>query len=533
MFRLGLAIIFILQLTSGADAAKRKLTDDQLGPPMRFVIVRSSTPGCEPLCTEWISAEGAIVSGSPSALKAILKKAGSRRLPIIVTSPGGRVEAAEAMGRIIRKRKLDIAVGATSFTDCAPEEKDCKLDPARKGVYAGAAYESSYCASACPLMLAGGVRRLVGSWANLGVHQVTTVITKEKLTYKEQYRIVNGKKRVVGKKIVGRKTTGSYTTTEMGKAQRRRMLAYLKEMGIKQTLLDVAQSVPASDMRWLRSAEMLDMNLITSLDAANDLTRADLCKQEPPAENCIYRPLGEVEQATPAAPDRIAPVKLKTASMRFILVRSGEAGCEPTCPEWISAEGAIDAKTPALFETTLKSLGGRKLPLVLSSPGGNIDAAMALGRSIRKSGIDVAVGITAFLGCRPGGKDCESGPGKRGLSLGSAASVLSRCTHDCVLMLAGGIQRLAGYGAIVGWTEPAVEDKALEAKLEAYLKEMGVHRRALNEDSAAALDERGQWQLHKVRLLTSTSAVNFVVGGDICKNATRPDNCRTVAELGR
>ena len=30
------------------------------GPKMRFVIVRSNAPGCEPICPEWISAEGSI-----------------------------------------------------------------------------------------------------------------------------------------------------------------------------------------------------------------------------------------------------------------------------------------------------------------------------------------------------------------------------------------------------------------------------------------------------------------------------------------
>ncbi|TIV22294.1 MAG: hypothetical protein E5V90_34440, partial [Mesorhizobium sp.] len=41
-------------------------------------------------------------------------------------------------------------------------------------------------------------------------------------------------------------------------------------------------------------------------------------------------------------------------TMRFVVVRSSATGCEPNCPEWISAEGTIEAGTPALFRRLLK-----------------------------------------------------------------------------------------------------------------------------------------------------------------------------------
>ncbi|MFN7127326.1 MAG: hypothetical protein ACK4M8_15650, partial [Allorhizobium sp.] len=66
--------------------------------------------------------------------------------------------------------------------------------------------------------------------------------------------------------------------------------------------------------------------------------------------------------------------------MQFFVVRSNQPGCEPTCPEWISAEGAIVGGTPARLKKLLKSIGDRRLPIVVTSPGGNVDAAMVLGR---------------------------------------------------------------------------------------------------------------------------------------------------------
>lgn len=45
------------------------------------------------------------------------------------------------------------------------------------------------------------------------------------------------------------------------------------------------------------------------------------------------------------------------SEMKFVVARSNAPGCEPNCPEWISAEGDIAAGTPALLKRTLKKLG--------------------------------------------------------------------------------------------------------------------------------------------------------------------------------
>jgi len=80
------------------------------------------------------------------------------------------------------------------------------------------------------------------------------------------------------------------------------------------------------------------------------------------------------------------------SEMRFIIARSSAVGCKLNCPEWISAEGAITADTPALLKRVLKKLGTRKLPIIVNSPGGDVDAALQLGRIIRKNGLDIAIG---------------------------------------------------------------------------------------------------------------------------------------------
>jgi len=267
-----------------ADAAAQSSPDDE---PMTFVVVRSSTPGCEPTCPEWISAEGGIVAKTPARLKNLLKTLGGRKLPIVVSSPGGDVDAALALGRLIRQNKLDMAVGKTRFLGCQPSDKNCDVNDGKGARHLGTAYAGgAFCNSACPLMLAGGVRRVVGQWAFLGVHQITTTFVKTQLTYRTKYKVVKGKKRVIDKKVVGRKNVGSYKTYEMGRAVERKLAAYLKEMGVDQSILEAIKSTPASSIRQIAPFDLLKSKLVTSFDAVDLLTSAEVCKTVPAAANC-------------------------------------------------------------------------------------------------------------------------------------------------------------------------------------------------------------------------------------------------------
>jgi hypothetical protein len=513
-------IAVALLLPAAAEAAKSKPPEND-GPPMRFVIVRSASPGCEPLCPEWISAEGAITQSTPASLKKFLKKLGDKRLPVIVTSPGGRVEAALELGRILRARKLDIGVGLTRFVECAPEQKGCKLDPARKGIYQGALYSAgAYCASACSMMFAGGVRRHVGQWAYMGVHQVTSYVTQQKITYRETYRVVKGKKKTVSRKVVGRKTVGSYTTTKMGKAFNAKMLAYLKEMGVKAAMYEVGQSTPAAEMRQLAPVEMLSMNLITSLDATDVLVSIENCKVESPAANCVLASGAKMPRS--AYPK---PLLASGEGMWLAVVRSSEAGCEPDCPEWISAEGPVDAKADERLAAMLGALGDRKLPLVISTAGGDLAATMEMGRIVRKNDLDVAIGSTIFVGCKPHETDCTA-KGAAGVPYyGNAVSTNSECLGSCVLILSAGRLRLAGSGVLFGWDDlPA--DKAVSA----YVHQMGLDPEVAKTRPSILLDGQGQVRLIQSKLLSQGGSVAVVVDGDICKYTWIPRNCRNTSE---
>ena len=82
---------------------------------MRFAIVRSADPACEPNCAEWISAEGIFRNETEGEFRKVLNALGKRKLPILIHSRGGNGIAAMAVGRMVRAHQLDVAVSKTEI----------------------------------------------------------------------------------------------------------------------------------------------------------------------------------------------------------------------------------------------------------------------------------------------------------------------------------------------------------------------------------------------------------------------------------
>jgi hypothetical protein len=500
-------------------------TAPDLGPTMQFGIVRSNAPGCEPICPEWISAEGSIEAGTPALFKRMLKTLGGRKLPIVVNSPGGNVEAALALGRLIRKNKLDIAIGKTVFSGCQPDAKGCQDRDKNGARHLGDVIDyGAMCNSACPLMFAGGVRRVAGEWAYLGVHQITTTYIRTKLQYRTTYRIVGGKKKVLNTKIVSRKNAGSYKTYEMSKSVEKKLAAYLNQMGIEQSVLETMKGTPASDIHQIALDDMLAMKLVTSADAVDLLTAASLCEPGRLAANCRDIPGNKpADGLTAAARPTPLPVEpegvQRDEDMRFVVVRGSNPLCNPDCPEWISAQGAITPRTTQKLRQLLATLGNRQLPVVISSTGGDLSSALAAGRLIHEKKLDVAVGRTDFVGCDPGEWSCLA---KEGAYAGLSTDAGVECDSACALMLAGGVRRLVGPRARL-----SLYPMGQKQMLKAYLEEM-----AIDPALFAAIERRSvERQLEpdmmlKVGLTTSLQSVDALTGATICETVPKPENCR-------
>ena len=159
--------------------------------------------------------------------------------------------------------------------------------------------------------------------------------------------------------------------------------------------------------------------------------------------------LASAAVAAPSKPKRVEPPKVAAAPMRVVIVRDSRPGCEPNCAEWISALGQITKETPAQFRRVFKALGAKKLPIFISSPGGSVDPAIAIGREIRKRGLDVAVERTVFQKCEPPATSCDLAALKDG-DKGRADPIGTACSSACVLILAAGKERLVPVYGFVG-----------------------------------------------------------------------------------
>jgi hypothetical protein len=283
-----------------ADAAKKKKQETPAYDlPMRVVIVRSAMGGCEPSCPQWISAEGQITSKTPAVFKKTLAKAKDLKLPVVVTSTGGDVDAALKIGEMIRANHLDVAVGWTYFGGCAPHQKDCKPPKEQKSVYRGHVMPGhGFCVSACAFILAAGDKRYMGEGSLVGVHQISRTITREKVSYYERYRIVKGKKQILSRKVVSRKPVKSYVSTELDRRLEKKLNGFFTKMDVDKSLLGLFNKAPPTSMYMLTRLEAKNTKLVTDHTSAADLVAVSRCKSDPPAANCVLIE-GELAAAKP------------------------------------------------------------------------------------------------------------------------------------------------------------------------------------------------------------------------------------------
>src|SRR5262249_38419106 len=88
-------------------------------PPMVFYLAKGEPDSCGTGCDEWIAAEGQIDSGAAQRLRTALAGFGKRKLPIFFNSPGGLVNEAAAIGRLLHEREMTAGVSETIPAGCA------------------------------------------------------------------------------------------------------------------------------------------------------------------------------------------------------------------------------------------------------------------------------------------------------------------------------------------------------------------------------------------------------------------------------
>ena len=144
--------------------------------------------------------------------------------------------------------------------------------------------------------------------------------------------------------------------------------------------------------------------------------------------------------AKPRMADRGGTAVPATQPMVVVRMRAKDR-CEPRCPEWIMAEGTITPDTPGRFRQLLRQIGSEKLPVVLDSSGGDLDAALEIGRIIRANGLTTIIGRSEVQGCAPRELVCNEGR-RLGLAYAGFVSIPGACSGACLLLHAAGVQRI-------------------------------------------------------------------------------------------
>ena len=218
------------------------------------------------------------------------------------------------------------------------------------------------------------------------------------------------------------------------------------------------KATPASDIRQITLDDMLTMKLVTSADTVELLT-AQACASAisgTALPGIAAKPTGGTNARGQAGrdgrgqgkdrPPTLAGRRSKTRkpfqgaqestlkTCAFVVVRGSRFVGIPM-PGTISAEGAFDAAKIFGAETAAvaRYLGNRRLPVVISSTGGDVFSALAAGRLIHERKLDVAVGRTDFVGCDPAEWSCLAEDGAYvGLSTDAGVECdFGLCAHAC------------------------------------------------------------------------------------------------------
>jgi hypothetical protein len=139
-------------------------------------------------------------------------------LRVVLDSPGGDVDAAIAIGRMLR--------GRGALAHILPQ---------------------GLCASACVLLLAGATNRIVAAGARVGVHRLYTASTSHK-----NYDALQLEYRQLESKVKG----------------------YLREMNVPETLYDAMMQFPSENIHFLSRSELESYHLNAMDYVAEDLANS-------------------------------------------------------------------------------------------------------------------------------------------------------------------------------------------------------------------------------------------------------------------
>jgi hypothetical protein len=163
----------------------------------------------------------------------------------------------------------------------------------------------------------------------------------------------------------------------------------------------------------------------------------------------------------PGAKPQVRPKQaaISRRPIAFFVVKGRPDACGPGCDRWIAAEGTIDAGAAPRFRKFLQQVRDRSLPIYFSSPGGNLDQAVAMGAMLRERAAVARVGRTLADECGFEAQDSDvclkvkaSGRDLHG-NLSTRGAV---CASACPYLILGAATREIAPDAVLGVHSPKV-----------------------------------------------------------------------------
>ena len=212
------------------------------------------------------------------------------------------------------------------------------------------------------------------------------------------------------------------------------------------------------------------------------------------------------------------------APMTFYVVKGAPDSCGPGCDSWIAVEGKIDSGAAGHFRKFLSQQRDRNLPIYFSSPGGDVDQAVAMGNMLRERPTVARVGRTVVSECGLEAQDSEACIRLKQLGRELHGELITRgalCASACPYLMLGAASHEVAPDALLGVHTPKVmisvrHGKPTQAMLDTAIErgEERVHRMLKNYISrmgidAGLLDLASSIKFEDMHILTREELVRF------------------------
>ncbi|MGO8913781.1 MAG: hypothetical protein ACLQDM_31280 [Bradyrhizobium sp.] len=239
-------LIATLLLVHGELRAKPLPDNKGFAPNLIIYLAKGPSNSCGPGCDRWIAVEGNVDRNAASRIRRFLQDVKDTQRPIYFHSPGGSVEQAFMIGRLLRSRKAVARVGRTIVATCAAEaqiDDAClKIKTAGGEVEAEIVTRQAICNSACGYLFLGATTREVAPDATMAVHN-------SKFTL-----VVHGKPPP--------QLIEAATDRGLARADRERT-SFVAAMGISHELIDLIKTVKFEDAHVLTRPELYRFGIDT------------------------------------------------------------------------------------------------------------------------------------------------------------------------------------------------------------------------------------------------------------------------------